>query len=74
MSKRQIILWETPPDSYTLFGLAFSTNFKISAIRSELEVKVDNIFNTTYRDYLNQMRYFADDRSIDIQCSYRIKF
>ena len=51
----------TPP-SYTLFG------FKSSAVfypfkKGSMEVgfNIDNLFNVSYRENLNRLRYFADD-------------
>jgi iron complex outermembrane receptor protein len=60
----------TPPEAY------FFTNFKASmplnlSNKTLLNVSlfVDNVFNTTYRNYLNRFRYYADDlgRNISIQ-------
>ncbi|GAB5563168.1 MAG: TonB-dependent receptor [Winogradskyella sp.] len=52
----------TPTDAFTLFHFNSSANFKISE-RSHLNVSfnVENLLNTSYRNYLNRFRYFADD-------------
>jgi iron complex outermembrane receptor protein len=66
----QTVDLSTPPEAY------FLTNFKASlplmlSNKTALNIGlfVDNVFNTTYRNYLNRFRYYADDlgRNISIQ-------
>jgi iron complex outermembrane recepter protein len=45
------------PKGYFLLDLAWS--FNIGKLKSNIAVQ--NVFNTSYRNYLNEMRYFADD-------------
>jgi len=45
------------PEGYLLFD--FSWNFKWKSFRGSVTAK--NIFNTSYRSYLNELRYFADE-------------
>ncbi|WP_250435862.1 TonB-dependent receptor [Hanstruepera flava] len=60
----------TPPPAYNLFNFQADMTFNVFK-KSKLNVlaRVDNIFNTSYREYLNRLRYFADDtgRNITIQ-------
>ena len=60
----------TPPPAYNVFNFQAGMTFN-AFNKSTLNVlaKVDNIFNTSYREYLNRLRYFADDtgRNIIIQ-------
>lgn len=60
----------TPPPAYNLFNFQAGMTFKVFN-KNDLNViaRVDNIFNTSYREYLNRLRYFADDtgRNISIQ-------
>ncbi len=60
----------TPPPAYNIFNFQAGMTFKVFN-KNELNVlaRVDNIFNTSYREYLNRLRYFADDtgRNISIQ-------
>lgn len=48
----------TPPKSYTLWNLktGININKQLSTV-----LTVDNIFNKSYRDYLNRLRYFSDE-------------
>ena len=59
----------TPPSGYHLL------NFNITAaIRPDMQVGlyVNNLLNTSYRNYLNRLRYYADDvgRNITLQLKY----
>ncbi len=60
------------PAGYTLFGLALETTIRFGEDEINIGVGVDNLFNTTYRDYLNRLRYFADEmgRNIQVRCNY----
>ena len=59
----------TPPDAYHL--LNFNTSVDVSS-SLHLGVSVNNVFNTPYRNYLNRLRYYADDlgRNISIQLQF----
>ncbi|NRB58989.1 MAG: TonB-dependent receptor [Winogradskyella sp.] len=63
----------TPTDAFTLFHFNSSVRFKISD-RSHLNVSfnVENVFNTSYRNYLNRFRYFADDlgRNVNLKLKF----
>lgn len=52
----------TPPDAYHLLNFNSSIDFKINK-QSNLTIGfgVTNVFNTSYRNYLNRLRYYADD-------------
>ncbi len=44
--------------------------------RSDIDIllRVDNVWNTTYRDYLNRWRYFADDTGRNVSLSIKSNF
>jgi len=63
-----------PPPTYNLFGLKVSTNVIFSHYKVRCFAKVDNLFNTQYRDYLNRQRYFADDVGISLVVGASFKF
>jgi iron complex outermembrane receptor protein len=46
-----------PPLTYHLFHFYINTNVQ----RGQIQVGSNNIFNTTYREYLNRFRYFNDE-------------
>jgi iron complex outermembrane receptor protein len=37
-------------------------------------VQADNLFRQRYRDYLNRMRYYADDLDINVRLTARVEF
>ena len=45
------------PEGYFLLDLSWSVSFK----KLSASVTVQNVFDTSYRNYLNEMRYFADN-------------
>jgi iron complex outermembrane receptor protein len=61
-----------PPAAYHLFGLEAGTTHRSSGI--ELGLNITNLFNASYRDYLNRLRYFSDAAGINVQLRARIPF
>ncbi|CAN5179302.1 TonB-dependent receptor [soil metagenome] len=58
----EIIDVSTPPNAYHL--LNFNSNIDLNtSLKSKLTlgVTVTNLLNTSYRNYLNRLRYYADD-------------
>ena len=55
-----------PPDGYNLMGFKLSMQKQVKQSRLHMYVKVDNLFNVAYRDYMNHMRYFADDLGVSM--------
>lgn len=53
--------YKLPPEGYNLTNLHASTSFKIAHTPVELSAGVNNLFNISYREYLNSFRYFTDD-------------
>lgn len=53
--------WTAPPAAYSLFDInaGFQLNFKKQPIK--ISMGVQNLFDTTYRDYLSRYRYFSLD-------------
>ena len=63
----------TPPEAYHLMGLRISTQFELGGDKAlDLNLKVTNLLNTSYRDYLNRLRYYADDlgRNVSLQLKF----
>ncbi len=54
------------PPAYTLFGLKASAAIHIKKYKISCFVKIDNLFNVRYRDYLNRQRYFSDEMGRNI--------
>lgn len=60
------------PDGYTLFDATLATNFIINNQPLNVSLTVQNLFNTTYRSYLNRLRYFSDEmgRNVSVRINY----
>ncbi|HJN05093.1 MAG TPA: TonB-dependent receptor [Bacteroidales bacterium] len=63
-----------PPGSYYLIGLKASAEKQLSKLRLNMYVRVENLLNETYRDYLNRQRYFADDLGFNLIVGINISF
>lgn len=59
-----------PPPAYTLLNAQIGTNFAIKKQHIKIGLSGNNLLNTTYRDYLDRFRYFAD--AIGTNVSLRI--
>lgn len=62
------------PDAYFLLGLEASTQWQLSESNIRFSLEVENLLNTTYRDYLNRLRYFADEPGINVTLNLRYGF
>ncbi len=63
----------TPPDAFQLIHLFGDVTFLLNQeLNLNLMIGIMNLFNTNYREYLNRLRYYADDtgRNITIQIKF----
>lgn len=63
--------FSTPPKGYSLWNI--QTGINISKNLSA-GLTVNNLFNTSYRDYLNRLRFFADEAGRNFILNFRYKF
>jgi iron complex outermembrane receptor protein len=64
-----------PPDSYLLSNANITIKWK--AIRGKslnTYIQIDNLWNTVYRDYMNRLRYFAQETGRNISASFQLNF
>ena len=61
----------TPP-TYSIFGLNISSAFNEGKLQFELNV--ENLFNTSYREHLNRLRYFSDELGRNINFKIKINY
>jgi len=54
------------PEAYSLLNLRAGMDFHLDQGILELEIFGENILNTRYRDYLNRLRYYADDLGLNL--------
>ena len=69
-SGSEIFDFKSAPQGY--FMLRFSWKYEWKSLSGS--ISVNNVFDTSYRDYLNEMRYFADapGRNILFNLNYKI--
>lgn len=61
-----------PPSDYTLINLKASSQLVIQNQKFDIGFQIENITNKTYRNYLNRLRYFADEQGINV--SFRLGY
>ncbi len=65
----------TPPPAYHLIHFYSDMNFELSeTTHLNLALSVNNVFNTNYRNYLNQLRYFADDLGRNVMLQLQLNY
>ncbi|WP_298880270.1 TonB-dependent receptor [uncultured Polaribacter sp.] len=63
------------PSAYSLFGLQSSAVFKAFKKGSlQLDFNIENLFNVTYREHLNRLRYFADELGRNFNIKIKINY
>ncbi|MFT4679713.1 MAG: iron complex outermembrane receptor protein [Litorivivens sp.] len=63
-----------PPESYNLLGVRLAAEKQMRKIGVKLFVRADNLLNTSYRNYLNRQRYFADDLGFNLVVGINTSF
>lgn len=71
----ELVDLSTPPNAYHLLNFNSSIDFNLSQ-KSTLTVGfgIKNIFNTSYRNYLNRLRYYADDLGRNFLFNLKINY
>jgi iron complex outermembrane recepter protein len=63
-----------PPPAYTLFDITLSTHILAGEKELLLSLSMENMFNTSYRDYLSRYRYFIDEPGMNIILRLSVPF
>ena len=65
----------SPPKGYHLLHLYSEMTFNINKKNSlTTSFSIQNIANTTYRDYLNRQRFFVDEMGRNIQIQLKFNY
>ncbi|GAB4330791.1 MAG: TonB-dependent receptor [Flammeovirgaceae bacterium] len=62
------------PNAYTLLNLLAENSFKIHKNMLWIGIGVENVLNTSYRDYMNRFRYFADELGLNFTLKTKFEF
>ncbi|MBK9257298.1 MAG: TonB-dependent receptor [Saprospiraceae bacterium] len=64
-----------PPDDYFLINVSVRIKFKKRNNHDlDVSLRMDNVFNNSYRDYLNRMRYFSDEMGRNFTFNIKTNF
>jgi iron complex outermembrane receptor protein len=66
--------YAVPPKGYTLLNFAMGMDIPLKENAISLGVSVNNLLNTSYRDYLNRFRYFTDEMGRNISVRATVPF
>lgn len=64
----------TPPPGYHLLHFTSGFQFRIAGVQSALSLSIHNIFNTSYRDYLNRQRLYLDEAGRNFQLQLKLNY
>jgi iron complex outermembrane receptor protein len=62
------------PDAYFLLNVSTGFSVKREKVKYDFRVSADNLLNTSYREYTNRLRYFADDMGRNITLAFKCIF
>lgn len=63
-----------PPTAYNLINIKAAADLQLNKTRWHFTLKVDNLLNTSYRNYLNLQRYFAEEPGRNFVLGVGLKF
>lgn len=62
------------PEGYALLNLSTGFSINREKVRYDIRLAAENVLNTSYREYTNRFRYYADDLgrnfSISLKCNF----
>ncbi len=64
----------TPPSAYHLLNFKSGASFAFNNTNFHINFSVGNLLNTRYRDYLNRLRYFADELGRNFKLQLILKY
>ena len=62
------------PPAYALLNLGYQRQFPFGKNKINLGIQVQNLLNTSYKEYMNRFRYFTDDIGRNIQFKINYQF
>ena len=65
----------TPPEDYTLFDAQVKFKWPLNEGKYlQLQLSGSNLLDTTYRNYLNRLRFYADEMGRNVQLNLKFQF
>ncbi|MFC1732170.1 TonB-dependent receptor [candidate division KSB1 bacterium] len=63
-----------PPNGYMLFDVNYFTDLSLMSRKISFSLSIQNLFDTSRRDYLSRYRYFAEDPGRNIVLRFQTPF
>lgn len=63
-----------PPDAYWLLGLELEARLELHKSDLRFTLQAENLLDQSYRDYLNRLRYYADEMGRNVRVGVRWGF
>jgi iron complex outermembrane receptor protein len=65
--------YSPPPKGYGLFSVTAGSPFAIGKQSLRVHLQADNLFNISYKDYMNRYRYYAHEmgRNVTVRLAYQ---
>ena len=70
----ELVNISTPPNGYHLLNFSSGFEFNMSKTKVNLNFSIDNVLNQSYRNYLNRLRYYADDLGRNFKVQIKINY
>ena len=65
----------TPPPTYNLIGADFRWGpYTFMSSKVNISLSIDNVFNKSYRNYLNRLRYYADEQGRNVLLQIKFNY
>lgn len=63
-----------PPEAYHLMNLRAEMPFELNFADLQVALSINNIWNTLYRSYLNQQRFYADEIGRNVMLQLKLNY
>lgn len=63
-----------PPGEYFLLSASLSSSITLAGKDLKVSLSGENLLNKSYRDYLNRLRYFADEMGVNVRLGLEWKW
>jgi iron complex outermembrane receptor protein len=62
------------PEAYHLLNFSSGLDFDFDKTKLSINVMINNVLNTNYRDYLNRLRFYADEVGTNAMLQLKLNY
>jgi iron complex outermembrane receptor protein len=62
------------PEAYHLLNFSSGIDFNLNKTKLSINVMINNVLNTKYRDYLNRLRFYADEVGTNAMLQLKLNY